>query len=1099
MLVIRVVGSVGAEVDGSPVDLAATARARALLAWLALHPGTHPRGELAARLRPDVPDESARKSLRQAVWALRGALGPGAAAALVADRDGVGLADDPALVRVDIRMAAERRAAGDLEGALALAGGELLPGIDDEWTHGLREAHREDVRAILAELAEAAAARDDLPAAIGWARRRVAEDPHGERAARALVTLLARAGDRAGAMDAVDALRERLRRDLGIVPSAETRELAAAVRAGAPAASAAAGATATPLPAPLVREGDLAGRRDALERLRGAWRDAAGGTPRLVCLAGEPGIGKTRTAAALAAEVDARGATVLYGRCDEEALVPHQPFVEALERHLRALPPAEREEVIGTDRAGLARILPAVEPEGPPAADDPETARYRAFEAVRGVVESIARRRPCLLVIDDVHWLDRAGLLLMRHLCRMVEDARLMVVATYRDTEVGHDHPLAAALGDLGREVPVVTVLLEGLDEDAVRELVRAAGGREEDAREFGARARGNPLLLGELVRAGAAAGDAPGEVPRRVVDLVGRRVDRLGPEAADALVTAALLGPQFAPELLEELHGPGALDALALAQSAGLVAEADPVGGRHAFTHALVAEALAERPSPALRRRRHRAIAAALVPRAEADPGTHAAAAARHLVAALPDADRGAAVRWCLSAAARAAALLADEEAAAHLTRALEIMDADDPRRAAALADLGDAADRAGDRAGARAAFDAAGRLAAAAGDRALQARAALGAGGLGVVVGPYDAELARALEDALGAAGADAGMRARIRGRLAIEHYYSDRARADALSAAAVEEARGTGDPGALAAALNARRVAIWDIGHTAERLEVATAMIAAAGSAGEPAAVLQGRAWRIVDLMELGRMDEARAEIGRYAAEADALGLPHYRWWAALWRGTLALLAGDVAAVARHGAEALALGRRADDPNAPMHVSIQAAMAEIDTGGVERFDRAFAERGASSSQAAWAWTAWLAWADASLGDRASAERLVDELAADDFAAVRLDVNWHAAADLCEALGALGADQAARAARLYAMLAPHAGLVAVVGRGAVVYGPIDTQLGLLALLTGDRAAAVAHLEDAVAMCERIGAGPRGVQARARLEAARAGEGLRP
>jgi DNA-binding SARP family transcriptional activator len=1094
VLLIRVVGAVGAEVDGTPVDLAAAARARALLAWLALHPGEHPRGDLAARLRPDVPDASARKSLRQAVWTLRSALGAGAAEAIVAGRDRVGLSDDPGLVRVDIRIAAGRRAAGDLEGALALACGELLPGLDDEWAHELREAHREEVRGMLGEMAEAAARRGDLPAAIGWARRRVAEDPHNERAARALVALLARAGDRAGAIAAVDALRERLRRDLGIVPSAETRELAAAVRAGDPGASAAGGSTATPLPAPLVRDEGLAGRRDALERLRGAWRDASAGRLRLVCVTGEPGIGKTRTAAALAAEVHARGAAVLYGRCDEDALVPHQPFVEALERHLRALPPAEREEVIGPHRAGLARILPAVDAEGPPAADDPETARYRAFEAVRGLVEAIARRRPCLLVLDDVHWLDRAGLMLLRHLCRMVEDARLMVLATYRDTEVGRGHPLAAALGDLERELPVAPVALTGLDEDAVRELVRAAGGRDEDARVLGGRARGNPLLLGELVRAGAAAGAGAGEVPRRVVELLGRRVDRLGAGAADALATAALLGPRFAPDLLEELHGPGALEALERAHAAGLVSEEDAAAGRHAFTHALVAEALADRLSPARRRRRHRDIAAALVPHAEADPATHAAAVARHLVAALPDADRGEAVRWCLSAAARARDLLAHEEAAAHLDRALGIMDADDPRRAETLADLGDAADRAGDRAAARAAFDEAGRRAGTAGDGAMQARAALGAGGLGVVVGPFDPRLARALEAALAAAGTDAGTRARLRGRLAIEHYYPDRARADALSADAVEEARGTGDPGALAAALNARRVAIWDIAHTAERLEVATAMTAAAHAADEPAAVLQGRAWRVVDLMELGRLEEARAEVARYAEEADALGLPHYRWWAALWRGALALLAGDLAAVGRHGAQALALGRRADDPNAPMHVAIQALQADIDAGRVDRFDRAFVERSAASSPAAWAWTAWLAWADASLGDRARAERLVDELAADDFAAIRLDANWHAVADLAEALGVLGEGQADRAARLHALLAPYAGRIGVVGRGAVVYGPIDTQLGLLALLAGDRTAAVAHLEEAVAICERIGAGPRAARARARLEAARGG-----
>ena len=227
--------------------------------------------------------------------------------------------------------------------------------------------------------------------------------------------------------------------------------------------------------------------------------------------------------------------------------------------------------------------------------------------------------------------------------------------------------------------------------------------------------------------------------------------------------------------------------------------------------------------------------------------------------------------------------------------------------------------------------------------------------------------------------------------------------------------------------------------------------------------------------------------------YGAGADALGLPHYRWWTPFWRGTLALLAGDREAAARLGAEALALGRRADDPNTRLHVLIQEVQVLIDTGRFDGFDRDFVDRGVADSPAAWAWKTWLAWVEAGLGRRAEAEALVDDLARDDFAAVRLDANWHAVGDLAEALAALGPAQAARAARLRGMLAPYAGRVGVVGRAAACYGPLDYHLGLLAAVEGDHAGAVAHQEEALRICGRIGAVPRAAQVRARLDEARA------
>ena len=282
---------------------------------------------------------------------------------------------------------------GRLEEALALADGDLLAGLDEEWADRLREEHRAEVVVLLGELAARAEAAGDDAGAIEWSRRRVAADPLGERGARDLIGRLARAGDRAGAIGAFEALRDRLRRELGIVPSAETRELVEQVRRGRPAADRAPDAPSTqpPLPAPLTGAGRFVGRDDALARLSAAWDDARGGALRIACLAGEPGIGKTRLAAELAGRVHASGALVLYGRSDEETLVPHQPFVEALERLLRDC----RRRSARTSSAPAAATSHDCCPHwSPPTRRRPRRARPRATAPSRRPGRSWRRPRP---------------------------------------------------------------------------------------------------------------------------------------------------------------------------------------------------------------------------------------------------------------------------------------------------------------------------------------------------------------------------------------------------------------------------------------------------------------------------------------------------------------------------------------------------------------------------------------------------------------------------------------------------------------------------------------------------------------------------------
>jgi DNA-binding SARP family transcriptional activator len=221
-----------------------------------------------------VPEDSARKTLRNALYELRRALGPAGRDALVVTGQRVGLSDS---VRVDVWEFRRCLADGDLDAAADAGHGELLDGFDGDWALRARYQHAAELAGVLGTLAARAEDAGDLPTAVAWARRRLDVEPLAEAAHRELIRLLALDGDRPAARAAARAMSERLRSQLGIPPSAATRALVEDVRRGriAHPAAAVAAASAPSLPAALAAaEHPRAGRRaDA----RGA---AARGTAR---------------------------------------------------------------------------------------------------------------------------------------------------------------------------------------------------------------------------------------------------------------------------------------------------------------------------------------------------------------------------------------------------------------------------------------------------------------------------------------------------------------------------------------------------------------------------------------------------------------------------------------------------------------------------------------------------------------------------------------------------------------------------------------------------------------------------------------------------
>jgi tetratricopeptide (TPR) repeat protein len=456
----------------------------------------------------------------------------------------------------------------------------------------------------------------------------------------------------------------------------------------------------------------LIGREPELDALRQSWASARGGRRGLVMLRGEPGVGKTRLTAELARDVHP-DATVLYAACQADALVSYQPFVDALRHYLRDRPPPVD---LGPGAAQLARLIPELAAPGErtdTAADDPQARRYLLFEGVSELLAGASATTPLLLVLDDLHWADRPTLQLLAHVARAPREARLLIVGTYRRSEVGPSHPLAELLADLRRDRLMESVALAGLDERAVGVLIAAQAGHEAPAalvRVIHEATDGNPFFVEEVLRHLIGTGvlferdgrwastlDA-GEigVPEGVEAVLARRLGALSDACRATLAQAAVLGREFAFDTLSDMAGAGedaVLGALEEALAAQLVVEAPRrATPTYAFTHALVREALYSGLSAPRRQRLHARAARAIGQ--PIDDAAVAALATHHRLAG-SHGDPAIAIDCSLRAGERARALFAWDEAARHWDGALTVMErigapeAGRARLAVALADL--------------------------------------------------------------------------------------------------------------------------------------------------------------------------------------------------------------------------------------------------------------------------------------------------------------------------------------------------------------------------------------------------------------------------
>jgi class 3 adenylate cyclase/tetratricopeptide (TPR) repeat protein len=857
-------------------------------------------------------------------------------------------------------------------------------------------------------------------------------------------------------------------------------------------------ASAIPMPALLTDVGRIFVGRDAeLERLDQLWKEATAGERHISLLAGEPGVGKTRLAAELAGRVHDEGGVVLAGRCDEDLGVPFQPFVEALHYYADHL----SEPRLGRFGGELTRLLPGLAAKVPglpePLRSDPETERYRLFDAVVAWLSDVSADDPVLLVLDDVHWAAKPTLLLLRHVLRSAEPLRLLVVATYRDSEVGRGHPLAELLADLHRVEGVERLSLTGLDQAGVAAFIEAAAGHtlsEDDEglpRAVWTETEGNPFFVVEVLRHLAETGGveqrdgrwvmtAPVEelgIPEGVRDVVGRRLSRLSEAANRALWVASVVGLEFDPAVVRiagDLSDEALFSSLEEAVAARLVFE---TGTRYRFGHALVRATLYDEMTAVRRVALHRSVAEAIETIHAGALDDHLPALAHHWARASAPA---AAVEYATRAGDRALTQLAHDEAVAYYRQALELLDTSEgpleQRRTMILISLGEAQRRSGDPAH-RETLLRASQLAAEQGDADALARAALAntRGTWASVIGEVDDERVAALEAAVEALGAEeTTTRARLLAKLGLELTYGgDRKRRVRLADEALALARRCGDGATLAYVLLQRSTTISYPDTLQERLVNTAELVGLAEGLGDPVVITWALLLRFRALVESGDMAEADRCLDGAQRLSSELGQPTLQWLVGVVVTARRILAGNLEDGERRAHDLFALGRASGQRDAHTFLAAHLFVIRYDQGRLSEIEERVAERVAAVPRVT-LFRAWLALLLCELDRPDDAAKHYEILTAGHFTQIPKDNLWLQTMPPCAAVCAFLGDRT-RAPALFELLAPYADQISFTGGGSL--GTVAHYVALLATTIGDFDAAARRFAQAASTHERIGA----------------------
>ncbi|MBC8160633.1 MAG: AAA family ATPase [Roseiflexaceae bacterium] len=692
--------------DGRPLEISRR-KSRAVLFYLAVRHTPATRDQLLTLFWPDHERAAAQQLLRTTLHGLRKALG----AALLITPDTVALSQE---IPIDCRRFEQqiglRVPAEQLALSLALYRGPLLEGFSlpdgeqfERWVQFERERFQQLALRGFMALAQLHEQQQNFPAALSSLTRAMALDALHEEVQQAIMRVQYRSGDRAGAIRRYEQLRDLLDDELGVPPMLETRSLYDAIitdtldkdtqrTVAVKPPRMVATSVATTLPAASTSMLPFAGRSDELARI-----SVAAEAGRLVLIEGEAGIGKSRLAQEWLRE---QAALVLKGAAYElERALPYQPVIEAL-RDLCETPAGasalQQLSLAPLWQAEVARLLPELgEPHQITAspADEP-----RLWEAVRQLLVALARARPLVLFLDDLHWADTSTLALLGYLARQTNGVHVTLLGTARATTARSE--LATLIQTLTRNGRIERIPVRRLSPAELTALTQALSATDSAplAAWLQPASEGNPYVLAELIRyarertwltsSGAldVAALQQAVVPQSIYSLVESRLAPLGPDARVLLDVAVAAGREFEFALVALASGLSeqrALDALDELRAAMLLQPADEQ--RFRFDHSLTMEVAYREIGEPRHRTLHRRLAEAMAEHTDGQ-GELAGVIATHFVEGnAPER----AAPFAMRAGQRAMSLAAWQEASTLFELALR---GDPGDRLAALIALGEA-----------------------------------------------------------------------------------------------------------------------------------------------------------------------------------------------------------------------------------------------------------------------------------------------------------------------------------------------------------------------------------------------------------------------
>lgn len=864
------------------------------------------------------------------------------------------------------------------------------------------------------------------------------------------------------------------------------------------------------------------GRADMLERLGESLGLACEGRGRVFLLAGEPGIGKTRTAEWLVERARALRMEVLTVWGIPTASPTFWAWACVLSQMTDAAP--DSFDRLTTDqRTALASLSSVGEAQRSSShLRGSETARFVAFEAMACALRQLARDRPFLIVLDDLHAADAESIHMLEYVGRSLASTAGAVVATLRERDAQITPSQLGAIDGLLRLGCLERWALTGLTGGDLNEFIVQEARREiptplRDALER--QTNGNPLLVSQTIRSlesrqllgtDRSAQEWTDLLPHGIAHVIHPKLGQLSEEAADLLSIASIVGLEIELELLKRCSlNPDRFDeAIARSLDQGLLSR-DDRGTRLRFPHALIRAAVHDAlvPSERAERALHARVLAALEETARVDgegDGAWASELARHACAAVPIVDPKKASALAMRAAERSDRLFDFESAARWSELGLAVLADVRPsplaERTALTLRLAHAQVRTHGLERARTTFLSAADTARACGRADLLALSALGLSSRPNSTGQADPEVCALLDEALASLvhGDNEALRVRTASRLAAEIRYDDVGLARRLAADALAEARRLQDPVVLSQTLEDCTFLQWSQSDPRAWIALNAELAIQARLANDLDLAVSGHKGCVSGALELGDVATAARETRACERIAKEVPTSYARWWVEVLGASRALITGDFDVAERRVLESIRIADRIDSPEVGVESKAQICYMRVEQGRAGEIIEAAREQVRLFPRQP-TWRAALGRILHADGQLAEARQVIAPLVASRFEDVPQDRGWLATHALAADVLAAAGDEAG-AALLEERLRPFAKLTAVLG-SAIYYGPVAHSLGILAVALGRYDEAIACFDEALRAEQSAGAivfSLRTRIARAKAHHLRRGEGDR-